>query len=188
MNHNSGNSHSNSNSNINQYATLADKAEVEELSLHAISDNSISISTEQALADKAEERQLKIELKLLDDNIREISSVLSTYTHTKEDALNFEDKDMMLVLPVLVIKKEYRNSVKEVIVRGDVQLFKDKVNNVLTKANHPLHSGGCAHLLDNKTCYREQVGDKKATLPTTTYCQELSSTLVTSTVVCKQYE
>ena len=64
MSHNHRNSHSNS--NINQYATLADKIEVDESSLHMNSNNSNSISTEQALVDKAEERKLEVELRLLE--------------------------------------------------------------------------------------------------------------------------
>ena len=44
----------NSNSSSNWYASLADEAEVEEISLHTISDNSISITTAQAIVDKVE--------------------------------------------------------------------------------------------------------------------------------------
>lgn len=69
---------SHSDSTTNQYTTLADKVDVEELSLHTISDNSNSTSTEEALADKTEQQH---EIKLLEDNIREISSVLINYSY-----------------------------------------------------------------------------------------------------------
>ena len=127
-------------------------------------------------------------MKLLDDNIREVSSALSTYTHTSEDELDFKDKDLTSVLPVLVIKEEYRNSVEGVVVRADVQLFKDQVSNVLAKTNHPSHSGGCSHLLDDKPRYCKRVGNKKENFPKVTECQTLPSTLVTSTVEWKRYK
>ena len=60
------------------------------------------------------------------------------------------------------MKEEFRDKVVGLVVRADVQLFKDQVSNVLTKASHPHHSGGCAHLLDDKERYREQVGDNKS--------------------------
>lgn len=50
--------HSHSNSHNNRYSTLADKAEVEDISLHTISDDENSLSTVQATADE-EELQLK---------------------------------------------------------------------------------------------------------------------------------
>ena len=61
---------------------------------------------------------------------------------------------MTSVLPVLELKEELRGSSEGVVVRADVQLFRDHVSNALAKAQHPLHSGGCAHLLDGKARYR----------------------------------
>ena len=88
-------------SHTNRYSTLADKAEVEVLSLHSVTDDDYSISTEQALADEEEQLQigqlqLKNELRLLDNDIREVSSILSNYTQASkaEDELDFEDEEM----------------------------------------------------------------------------------------------
>lgn len=74
------------------------------------------------------------------------------------------------------------------VVRADVQLFKDQVNNILAKANHPMHSGGCAHLLDTKDRYCGRVGDTSATLPIITDRQGMPKSLVTSNVEWEQYE
>ena len=129
MSHNHRNSHSNS--NINRYATLADKIEVDKSSLHLISNDSNSISTEQELADRAEERELEVELRLLGgeedrlleeqleilgNNIKRVSSALSTYIHSSStDELEFEDKEMTSVLPMIVVKEEYQTSVVVVV-------------------------------------------------------------------------
>ena len=148
-------------SHTNRYSTLADEAEVEVLSLHSVTDDNYSISTKQALADKEEQLrigqlQLENELRLLDNNIREVSSNLSNFTQTSKDKdkLNFEDKEMTSVLPVLELKEELRGSLEGVVVRADVQLFMDQISNSLAMAQHPLHSGGCAHLLDDEARYR----------------------------------
>ena len=153
-------------SHNNRYATLADEAEVEVSSLHSVIDDDYSISTEQALADEEEQLrigqlQLEYELISLDNDIREVSSILSNYTQLSEDAdeLDFEDKEMTSVLPVLELREELRGSSEGVVVRADVQLFMDQIRNSLAKAQHPFHSGGCAHLLDDEACYRRQVGD-----------------------------
>ena len=63
-------------------------------------------------------------------------------------------------------------------MRADVKLFKDQLSNFLAKANQPLHSGGCSHLLDNKNCYCEHLGDRQETLPNVTGRQELPSAVV----------
>ena len=73
------------------------------------------------------------------------------------------------------MKEEFRINVVGVVVRADVQLFKDQVSNVLAKASHQLHSEGCAHLLDDKERYREQVGDISNTLPKTTGRQTMQN-------------
>ena len=178
-------------SHINRYATLADEAEVEVSSLHSVTDDNYSISTEQELADKEEQLrigqlQLENKLRLLD----EISSNLSNYTQSSdnENELDFQDKEMTSVLPVLDLKEELCGRVEGVIVRADVQLFMDQRSNLLAKAQHPLHSGGCAYLLDDQTCYRRQVGDSSASLPTVTDCPSVPSTLVTNNVVWKRYD
>ena len=120
--------------------------------------------------------------------INKVSKAFSTYIGKDKDELDFEDEDMTLVLPIIVMKKGYRNSVEEVVVRVDVQLFNDQVSNVLAKTNHPLRSGGCPHLLDDEDRYYNQVGNKKATLPTTTGHQDMPIKMVTSTVEWKHYK
>ena len=54
-------------------------------------------------------------MRLLDNDIRKVSSNLSNYTQTskdedKLDELDFEDKEMTSVLPVLELKEELRGS------------------------------------------------------------------------------
>ena len=75
-----------------------------------------------------------------------------------------------------------------VIVRADTDLFKDHLSNVLATASHPHHSGSCAHLLDDKTRYRDRLGDSTATLPTTMDRPTSPSVTATSTVLWKHYE
>ena len=82
------------------------------------------------------------------------------------------------------MKEEYQTGVEGVVVRADIQIFKDQVSNALAKANYPNHSGGCAHLLDDKTRYREQVGNKYDTLPKIAKQETMPST-VTSTIEWK---
>ena len=136
------------------------------------------------LLKEEEDRLLKEQLEILDNNIKTVSSAFSTYTRTSIDELEFEDKDMTSVLPVIVVKEEYQTGVVGVVVRADVQLFKDQVNNALAKANHPNHSKGCAHLLDDEPRYRERVGNKYVTLPKIAKRETMPS-IVTSTVVWK---
>ena len=47
-------SHNHSISHNNRYATLADEAEVEEASIHSVTDDEYSVSTKQALAEEEE--------------------------------------------------------------------------------------------------------------------------------------
>ena len=114
-----------------------------------------SIPTEEALADKAEQQKLEIIL-LLEDNIREISSVLSNYSYyntkliSKEELDLDQEEDMTSVMPELVIKEEYQNSVEGVVVIADVKLFKDQLRNLLAKVNHLGNIRGCSHLLGDK--------------------------------------
>lgn len=84
-------------------------------------------------------------MKILHNNIRTVSSALSTYTHTSTDdsefdGLDFEDKNMISVLLVIVVKEKYQTGVEGVVVRADVQLFKDQVSNALARANYPNHT------------------------------------------------
>ena len=103
-----------------------------------------------------------------------------------QDGLEFEDEEMTSVLPVLVVKEEFRNILGGVVVRADVQLFMNQVSNALAKASHPHHSGGCTHLFDDIDRYRERVGNDKATLPKATSRQCMPDKLVmTSTVEWK---
>ena len=146
-------------SHSNRYATLADEVEVEESSLHSVTDDKYSVSTEQALADKVEQLRigqllLEDELRSFDNNIRVLSSNLSNHTLSSEDEFDLDDEEMTSVLPVLEMKEELRGISEGVTVRADVQLYRDHLSNVLAKAQHPLHSGGCAHLLDDKARYR----------------------------------
>ena len=151
----------NYNSSSNWYGILTggDEDEDDVGSLHTISDDSISISstTVQASAEAAEEPQLDLEiaqaLQLLDTDIKQVNKrvnkVLSTIIDTDEEELEFEDGNMT-VLPTLEIAEEFKGKVEGVIVRADIDLFKDHVSNVLATASHPHHSGGCAHLLDDE--------------------------------------
>ena len=62
-------------------------------------DNSNIITTAQVIADEKEEQQLEIKLSLLDNNINKVKKTFSICIG--EDNLDFEDKDMTSVLPVL---------------------------------------------------------------------------------------
>ena len=72
-------------------------------------------------------------------------------------------------MPDLVskVKEEYKYPHHGTIVQADVILFKDDLNNVLATLNHPSQTGGCAHLLDDKTRYQERVGGATRKLPST---------------------
>ena len=56
----------------------------------------------------------------------------------------------MTVQPTLEVSTEYKDRMEGVIVNADIDLFKDHLRNVLATASYPQHSGGCAHLLDDK--------------------------------------
>ena len=88
---------------------------------------------------------------------------------------------------MIVVKEEYQTGVVGVVVRADVQLFKDQVSNVLAKDNHPDHSRGCAHLLDDEHRYQARVGNKYTTLPKIAKRETMPSTVI-STIVWKQFE
>ena len=183
-------SHDHSNSHYNRYATLADEA-----TIHSVTDDEYSVLTEQALEDEFEQLlisqlQLEDELRSFDDNIREFSSNLSNHTTTSEDEDEFdiEDEAMTSTLPALEMKKELRGNAVGVTVRADVQQYMDNLSNELAKAQHPLHSGGCAHLLDDVDRYRRRVGEKNATLPLVTKQPEVPGESVTSGVTWKRYD
>ena len=52
-------------------------------------------------------------------------------------------------------------------------LFKDHLSTVLATINHPIHTGGCAPLLDDEKRYQERVGDSTKKLPLCTKQQGL---------------
>ena len=156
------NDNRNNNSNSNRYREIADGDEDNVGSLHTISDASISITTVKAIAEEAEVQQLELgiaqEFKLLNTDINQVSKrvskALSTLIDKDEDKLAFEDTDNdMTVLPTLEMEEEFQDKVVGIIVRANIELFKDRVSNVLATASHPHHSGGCAHLLDDEDCY-----------------------------------
>ena len=170
-----------SNSNSNQYTTLAVEDKEEVGSLHTISDD--SSTTVQAIADDVEVQQLELEVKQLEEEEERIKQrkrkvkrleeerinkelkIVQVWCNDKDKDLDFEDEEMTSVFPVLVMKEEYLSSIERVVVRADVQLFKDQISNALAKASHPHHSGGCAHLLDDIDRYRKRVGNMTAALP-----------------------
>ena len=107
--------HNNSNSNSNWYGELANKDEDDIGSLHTISDDSISITTVQAIAKEAEVQQLKLEiaqeLQLLNTDIKQankrVTKALSTLIDKDKEELESEDDDDMTVLPTLKIEEEF---------------------------------------------------------------------------------
>ena len=146
-----------SNKNLYGILTNGDEDEDEVGSLHTISDDSISINpnTVQVRTEEAEVQRLKIEiaqeLKVLDTDLKQankrITKALSTIID--EEDLDFEDNDMTLQ-PTLEVSAEFKDKVEGVIVRADIDLFKDHLSNVLATVSHPWHSGGCAHMLDDE--------------------------------------
>ena len=182
----------NNSSNSNWYATLADKDKDLVGSLHTISDNSIGITTVQAIAEEVEVQQLELEieqkLELLDTHInqvsKQVSKTLSTLVDTDVDKLNFKEKDKkMTALPVPEMEEKFKDKLIGFVMRADVQLFMDQVGNLLATASHPHHSGGCAHLLDNEEHYCERVGDNKASLPKATVIPTMPKLLGTTSAV-----
>ena len=181
-------------SNRNLYGILTNGEEDEDEvgSLHTISDDSINDSTVQALAEEAEGHRLDVEialeLKALNTELKQVqqSTALSTIIDDEED-FDLGDDDMT-VQPTLEVSEEYQDKVEGVIVRADIDLFKDHLSNILATASHPKHSGGCAHLLDDEARYRERLGDDTATLPTTTDRPISPSASTATTVLWKQYE
>ena len=143
-------------SNRNLYGILTNGEEDEDEvgSLHTISDDSINDSTVQAIAEEAEGHRLDVEialeLKALKTELKQVqqSTALSTIIDDEED-FNLGDDDMT-VQPTLEVSEEYQDKVEGVIVRADIDLFKDHLSNILTTASHPKHSRACAHLLDDE--------------------------------------
>ena len=172
--------------------TNGEEDEDEVGSLHTISDDSINGSTVQAIAEEAEGHRLDVEialeLKALNTELKQVqqSTALSTIIDDEED-FDLGDDDMT-VQPTLEVSEEYQDKVEGVIVRADIDLFKDHLSNILATASHPKHSGGCAHLLDDEARYRERLGDDTATLPTTTDRPISPSATTATTVLWKQYE
>ena len=183
----------NYNSSSNWYGILTggDEDEGDVGSLHTISDDSISISSNpvQASVEAVEVQQLDIEiaqgLQVLDTDIKQVkkrvNKVLSTIIDKDEEDLDFEDDDMT-VLPTLEIAEEFKGKVEGVIVRADIDLFKDHLSNVIATASHQHHSGGCAHMLDDKARYYDRLSNRKATLPTITKGPTSPSVTASTTV------
>ena len=86
------------------------------------------------------------------------------------------------------IEEEFKGKVEGVIVRADIDLFKDHFSNVLAIASHPHHSGGCVHLSDDKERHRDRLGDRTATLPKVTDRPKMPPDTSTSPVLWKVYE
>ena len=184
-------------SNRNTYGILTngDEDEDEVGSLHTILDNSINSSsnTVQARAEDAEGQQLDIEIA---QGLKALSTDLKLVHQRSTKALStiIDDEDFdlkggdMTVQPTLEVSAEYKDKVEGVIVRADIDLFKDHLSNVLATASHPQHCGGCAHLLDYKARYCEWLGNNTATLPTTTIRPTKPTADKATTVLWKQYE
>ena len=157
----------NNSSNSNWYRELADGDKDDIGSLQNILNNSIIITTVQAIAEEAEVQQLELEIaqefKLLNTDINQVSKALSTLIDKDEDKLAFEEKDdNKTVLPTLKMEEEFQGKVLAVIVRDTLELFKDQVSNILATSSHPNHSGSCAHLLDIKDRYQDRIGNNQA--------------------------
>ena len=185
-------------SNRNSYGILTNGEEDEDEvgTLHTISDDSTNSSTVQAIVEEAEGHRLDVEialeLKALNTELiqvqrRQVQQRTALSTIIDDEDFDLEDDDMT-VQPTLVVDAEYQDKVEGVIVRADIDLFKDHLSNILAKVSHPQHSGGCAHLLDDEARYRERLGDNAATLPTTTDRPTSPATGTATTVLWKLYE
>ena len=106
----------NNSNNSNWYRELADRDKDDVGSLHTISDDSISITTVQAIAEEAEVQQLELEIaqefKLLNADInqisKQVSKALSTLIDKDEDELAFKDEDNeMTALSILEMEEEF---------------------------------------------------------------------------------
>ena len=73
----------------------------------------------------------------------------------------------------LKVKEEFKSPHQGTLVQIDVTIFKDHLSNAPATINHPSHTGGCAHLLDNKKRYQEQLGDDTKSLSVCTKRQDL---------------
>ena len=104
---------------------------------------------------------------------REIDAIIINYNSNRnidifsdEEILNFDKTTMSDI--VSKVKEECKLPHHRTLVQADMTLFKDRLSNILATVNHPSHTGGCAYLLDDKTRYREQVGDSTRKLPSST--------------------
>ena len=146
-----------SNRNLYGILTNGDKDKDKVGSLHTILDNSINSSsnTVQARTEEVEGQWLEIEiaqgLKVLNTDLKQVNKWITKALSTiiDEEDLDLKD-DNMTVLPTLEVSAEYKEKVEGVIMRADIDLFKDHLSNLLAKASHPQHSRGCAYLLDDE--------------------------------------
>ena len=136
-------------SNRNTYRILTEEDEDKVGSLHTISDNSINSNsnTVQARAEDAEGQRLNIEiaqgLKTLSTDLKLVHqrSTKALITIIDDEDFDLED-DNMTVQPTLELSAEYKDKVEGVIVRADIDLFKDHLSNIKATASHPQHCGG----------------------------------------------
>ena len=125
-------------SNWNTYGILTDKDKDEVGSLHTILDDSINSgsTTVQAQAEEGEGQRLDIEiaqgLKALNTDLKQVhqrsTKALSTIINDKDFDLKDDD---MTVQPTLKVSAEYKDKVEGVIVRANIDLFKDHLSNCL---------------------------------------------------------
>ena len=131
-------------SNRNSYGILTNGEEDEDEvgTLHTISDDSTNSSTVQAIVEEAEGHRLDVEialeLKALNTELKQVHqrNITALSTIIDDEDFDLEDDDMM-VQPTLKVSAEYQDKVEGVIVRADIDLFKDHLSNVLAKASHP---------------------------------------------------
>ena len=126
------NNNRNNSSNRNGYRELADGDKDNVGSLHIISDNSISITTVQVIAEEVKVQQLEFEiaqeLNLLNTDInqvsKQVSKALSTLIDKDIEKQAFKDKgDNMTVLLTLEMEKKIQDKVAGVTVRINIKLF-----------------------------------------------------------------
>ena len=118
-------------------------------------------------------------MKEIDDLISNYKSNSNSNSNSNSDEAILDFDKMTMPMPNLVskVKEEYKLPHQGTIIQADVTLFKDHLSNVLATINQPIHTSGCAHLLDDQDRYRERererVGDDTRKLLSTTKRQDL---------------
>ena len=159
-----------SGTDTNWYSALVDNEEEEVGTLHTISDDDSS-TNEELKRLLQQEADYAIEQKQLE---REIDAIISDYNiNSDEDILDFDEMTSTMPDIVSKVKEEFKAPHQGTLVRADVTIFKDHLSNALATINHPSHTGGCAHLLDDQKRYQERLGNDKISLPVCTKRQDL---------------